>query len=232
MHPPAGRNVTLQRAALRVASAKYPPDPFRRRKSDDATNSYVGRPSISETVATLIVKRKIRKTDRILDVGCGRGKDLITLATWKFRDLHGLDFNQADIDIAKAEELRHLEKRQIDWKVGTLGHLRDYDAGEMDVVLDTLTLCNIRPKHHARYFRAIARIMRPGGLLVIQYRNAAPWTECPSRFELIDRWKIGFAEGEDGLLDRIGAAEVILLRRTVTPKSASRPAKPRKGARS
>jgi SAM-dependent methyltransferase len=146
---------------------------------------YAGRPGISPALAYLIAAGLVRRHQRILDVGCGTGTDLLLLATWGFRHLDGVDPNAGAIATARRRAARrrlgrrvrfhHVAAEDVD------GH---FAARTFDVVLHTLVANNLG-RATSRHFEMIARVLKPDGLLVLHERvvarseNSAPGRVAP-----------------------------------------------------
>ena len=132
---------------------------------------YPGRPGLPPAVAVLVGRGEIRKDHLILDVGCGTGTDCLTLAKWGFRRVVGVDVDAGAIRVARARATRTGLNRRVRFFVGGPEDLpADLKAGHVDVVLHTLVANNLDAKSHPHY-GAIARAMRPSGLLVISART-------------------------------------------------------------
>lgn len=188
-----------------MAHVKYVRDPFSEAVVDDPSLAWIGRPAVSHVLAELVASGELTRRHRILDIGCGRGEDLVALATWGFRKLHGLDYNRAELRAARAKERRALKRSVIEWRAGTLAALSHHPAKRFDLVLDVFLLSNLRGKDHARYFEEIARVLKPGARLLIHFKTGG--TGAPGRgmprppralFETRRRYRTGMAEGDDG----------------------------------
>jgi len=132
---------------------------------------YDGRPGISPALAILIAGGHVRKNHVILDVGCGTGTDCILLARWGFRRVVGIDPDAEAIRIARARATRQHLARRVQFLVGTPEDLGVELAGlRADVVLHTLVGNNLDADYYAHY-RAVARAMKPKGLLVACIRT-------------------------------------------------------------
>jgi ubiquinone/menaquinone biosynthesis C-methylase UbiE len=142
--------------------------------------TYFGRPSISPVIAGLFSAGLIKRGHAILDAGCGTGTDCLTLASWGVRRVVGLDERSDDLERAHKRLLRLSRERgefadRVEWHFGSVTEEHVcFDDGSFDVVLDSLLFNNLTPRASAAYLKQSARIMKPGGLLVIQYRSDDP----------------------------------------------------------
>jgi ubiquinone biosynthesis O-methyltransferase len=98
---------------------------------------------------------------RVLDVGCGDGKFALEL-TKRGAVVTGIDASAAMIDAAKRRAAQH--NVDITFRVGTAEQL-PFSAERFDVVTAITILCFVDDA--APVFREIARVLRPGGRLVI-----------------------------------------------------------------
>jgi SAM-dependent methyltransferase len=98
----------------------------------------------------------------ILDVGCGAGGHLVRLLGHgaDAQRLHGVDLSEPRVALAR-RRLPAADLQVVDGR-----HL-PYPAGAMDVVLQFTTLSSIvAPADRAAVAREMARVTRPGGLIV------------------------------------------------------------------
>ena len=169
---------------------------------------YEGRPGLSPAIAALIARGDIAKDDVILDVGCGKGTDCLLLARWGFKRVVGVDPDAGAIRIARSRATRLRLGRRVRFIAGDVEDLPpDLAHKGVDVVLHTLVGNNLESEHHA-HFAAIARALRPKGMLVMSIRtfrheeNAKPGAVPPvpgmrRYFELTPSFSSHLAEHGD-----------------------------------
>jgi ubiquinone biosynthesis O-methyltransferase len=106
---------------------------------------------------------------RVLDVGCGDGELAIELRT-RSATVIGVDASAAMIDAAKVRAKEH--KADIAFRTATAEDL-PFLAEQFDVVTAITILCFIDDA--APVLREIARVLRPGGRLVIGELGKWSW---------------------------------------------------------
>jgi ubiquinone biosynthesis O-methyltransferase len=119
-----------------------------------ATTERLERQLILELVGDVSAKR-------VLDVGCGDGEFAVELAK-RGAIVTGIDASTAMIDAAKARAKQH--DAGVVFRVAMAEHL-PFPAEQFDVVTAITILCFVEDA--APVFREIARVLRPGGRLVI-----------------------------------------------------------------
>jgi SAM-dependent methyltransferase len=154
--------------------------------------AYAGRPGLSPAVAALVALGRIRRRDRILDVGCGKGTDALTLAAWGFIRIVGVDPDARAIATARARATRLGLRGSARFEaLPTEGLTERFGPRRFDVVLHTLVANNLRDGLD-EHFRSVAAVMRRDGLLVLHERlnwrdeNAAPGTVAP--LDAVRKW--------------------------------------------
>ncbi len=96
---------------------------------------------------------------RILDLGCGEGRDSVFFAAQGF-DVVGVDISRAGI--AKAECLAEARRVQVCWLVGDMARL-DY-PGPFDLVYSCGTLHYVPRRRRARLITRLQALTNPGGV--------------------------------------------------------------------
>lgn len=157
---------------------------------------YPGRPGLPGAVAALVADGRIRRDHRILDVGCGTGTDALLLARWGFRKVEGVDPDAGAVAIARRRATRLGVSKRLRFQQASAETLDEtFPPGSFDVVLHTLVANNLG-RGKERHFRGLARILRPGGLLVLHERvlareeNARP-DRVPPLAALRRHFKVG-----------------------------------------
>lgn len=138
------------------------------------SESYPGRPGVSPVVAALFAAGVIQRHHRILDVGCGRGTDVVGLARWGVKYIAGLDLKRRDLRQAEAKAARHRVTARTDFHLGSITDQHEcFDRGEFDIVIDSLCWNNLDAADTLPYLRELHRVLATGGALVVQARWSA-----------------------------------------------------------
>lgn len=82
------------------------------------------KPSTISNLKSLLDKSCITEADKVLDIGCGKGKVMYVLSQYRFSAIHGFDLSQALVKIANEnfERLKVSDKCFAFW-----GDAMDYD---------------------------------------------------------------------------------------------------------
>ncbi len=100
----------------------------------------------------------------VLDFGCGVGRLSNALAT------HFDEVVAVDVAPAMVERGRELDRSggRIRWVLNTDPDLRAHADGSVDVAYSSLVLQHLPPDLATGYLREMVRVLRPGGLAVVQ----------------------------------------------------------------
>ncbi len=131
------------------------------------------------------------KPCRILVPGCGRGHEVIELASRGF-DVTALDFAKAPVD----ELTRQLSERSLTANVVQADVLEFTTEQKFDAVYEQTCLCAIAPQHRETYEQRLAENLRDGGQLFALFMqsdkpNGPPFhCDISAMHELFDssRW--------------------------------------------
>lgn len=96
---------------------------------------------------------------RVLDLGCGEGRDSVFFAAQEF-EVVGVDVSRAGI--AKARRLADTRGVRIRWLVGDMTHLAY--RGPFDLTYSCGAIHYVRRQKRARLFSRLQSLTRPGGL--------------------------------------------------------------------
>lgn len=107
------------------------------------------------------------RPSRALDLGCGAGDDAVLLARQGI-DATGVDLSEMALDRARQLALQH--GVHVEWLLADVLDL-PLEDGSMDLVLDHGCLHHVAASDQPRYAAEVARVLRPGGLLLIRERN-------------------------------------------------------------
>ncbi|KAF5287053.1 hypothetical protein FQR65_LT12354 [Abscondita terminalis] len=144
---------------------------------------------IAERVACW-VEGKVAKDKKIVDVGCGNGMLLIQLSRMGFTNLHGVDYSNDAIVLAKDISAHY--STSIDFSVANI--LEGLRLQDVDVVLDkgtydAISMTTTARENREAYINNVHECLNANGLLVITSCN---WTKeelinhfC-TRFDLYD----------------------------------------------
>ncbi|MDH6118609.1 class I SAM-dependent methyltransferase [Kitasatospora sp. GAS204B] len=119
--------------------------------------------SVSPALQELVINGTLAHGSRVVDLACGPGVHAIFLAK------HGLKVTGIDRSttaLAKARELAGFYAADVDFVEGDILDVPLPD-GCADVVHDSFVFHNVRPEARAAYLDEAARLLAPGGLMVI-----------------------------------------------------------------
>jgi SAM-dependent methyltransferase len=107
----------------------------------------------------------IQKDFTILDVGCGGGQTIATLATLAVAGkVYGVDYSSASIAVARKTNARLIEQSRVDIRIGSVSKL-PFDANMFDVI--TAIETHYYWPDLATDLKEILRVLKLGGSLVI-----------------------------------------------------------------
>src|SRR5436190_10053961 len=139
----------------------------------------------------------------ILDVGCGGGQTIATLAALAvLGKVYGVDYSSASIAVARKTNARLIEQGRVDIRLGSVSKLA-FDGNTFDVV--TAIETHYYWPDLATDLKEILRVLKPGGSLVIvaeAYRGRRlDWLYRPAMRLLQATSYLTVAEHEQFLVD-------------------------------
>ncbi len=146
---------------------------------------------------------EVRRGDRVLDAGCGVGGTSMWLAETMDAEVVGITPVQGQVERAN----RYAAERQLgDRATFRRGdyHRTDFDDASFDVVWAQESLCHSHDK--ALFAKETARVLRPGGRLVIAEYLRFSRPLPPNDERLIHRWLSGWAIPDIETRDELVAA--------------------------
>jgi 2-polyprenyl-3-methyl-5-hydroxy-6-metoxy-1,4-benzoquinol methylase len=114
-----------------------------------------------------IIPLQILKEKAILDVGCGPGRLLATLANQGCNNLTGLDFSSIAIHQAESSLLSINTPRKISLIKGSVADANLFPSGNFDVVYMLDVVEHLPPDVLAQAFKNLRLWLRPGGCIVV-----------------------------------------------------------------
>ncbi|XP_075997811.1 EEF1A lysine methyltransferase 2 isoform X2 [Genypterus blacodes] len=134
-------------------------------------------------------KAEIPENASILDIGTGNGVFLVELSKQGFKNLTGIDYSPASVQLARsilqAEDLTDVTVKEVDFLNGC-GELKDFDVCVDKGTFDAISLNPDGTKAaQTHYVQALKDVLKDKGLFVITSCN---WT----KEQLLHRFSEGF----------------------------------------
>lgn len=110
---------------------------------------------------------RVGSTDTVLDIGCGTGRFTMPLAE------HAAHVTGYDLSEQMLDQARHKVSAaglKADFRQGDMASM-PFESGHFDVVVSMLALMHVPTGDRASVFAEAARVLKPGGRLVIGVKN-------------------------------------------------------------
>ena len=103
---------------------------------------------------------------RILDIGCGYGRNLLALKQMGYENTQGIDISEEQVDYAQ----KHLGLSNVELG-DAVAMLESAQQAEYDVILLLDVLEHLELDYSIKLLKAIRVALKPGGIFVIQVPN-------------------------------------------------------------
>lgn len=114
------------------------------------------------------VARMLKKTDRVLEVGCGSGLGATFLSQ------HCAHVTGIDVKVGEVEDARRLSRRRnVEFRVADL--FKAEDLGLYDAVVNLDVIEHMQPAQGRKFVQAMARRVKPTGMLALGSPSLYSW---------------------------------------------------------
>lgn len=135
----------------------------------------------------LIELRPYPRAKKVLDIGCGEGKDAVYMATQGYSVTA---FDIAGSGIAKAARLARERGVEIDARVDDINAFQE--SGAYDIVYSTGTLQYLKDGNKAGFFEKVRGLTKIGGIAFFNVFVEKPFLELPPDWDIGEKmWKPG-----------------------------------------
>lgn len=131
---------------------------------DPAEFLATGREEVDRAMSQLATLTDLDQIHTVLDFGCGAGR-LTQALTAYATDVTGLDVSPSMLDVAR--RLDETDGR-CSFVHNTLDDLSLFESAKFDLVYSSLVLQHLPPESARAYLHEFARVVRPGGSIVVQ----------------------------------------------------------------
>ena len=130
------------------------------------------------------IRDKVDNDSKILELGCGIGRNLSFLQKKGLKNLFGIDINQEAITLS-IETYSNLVPLKNNLVCSSLEQgLKNYEDRDFNLVFSLCTLMHIHPKVEQKVFDEISRITN-NYLLTIEMENSLHHTHFPRDYEKV-----------------------------------------------
>ncbi len=124
----------------------------------------------------------------LVDIGCGGGIYTLALAEMGAAQVTGVDFSREEI--LAAQEM-HQDVSNVTFTVGDAFHT-GLASGQYDIVLERALIHHFKQEDLPRCFIEASRILKPGGMLIVQNRTPEdcmlPGSETHVRYYIVSQY--------------------------------------------
>jgi ubiquinone/menaquinone biosynthesis C-methylase UbiE len=139
-----------------------------------------------EDIPKIVNLFKKKGVKRVLDLGCGSGRQVVYLAKHGF-DVYGIDIAKEGIKIAR-NWLKE-ENLKVNLKVGDIYKKLPYQNNFFDAIISTQTLHHNKIEKIRKAIKEVERVLKPRGLIFITMRRALRVKGWKKNKIVIHKWK-------------------------------------------
>lgn len=156
--------------------------------TDETTRSHTD--ALKNVNRVLADRVRITPGERVLDAGCGVGGSSLWLATEREVEAVGITLASRQVEMARSNARRRGLTERVQFEVADFTATPFPDAS-FDVVWAVESLCHAPDK--AAFYREAARLLRPGGRVVVADFVRAARPVDPQGEQLLREWLAGWA---------------------------------------
>lgn len=135
-----------------------------------------GEREVAEVLDVVATHDRPRERGRALDFGCGVGRLTRALGE-RFAEVTGVDISE--VMIGRAREL-HADRPNVTFVLNAAADLAVFESGTFDFVCTSYVLQHMPERKDAlRFVAEFIRVLRPGGIAVVQMPAKIPWRARP-----------------------------------------------------
>ncbi|XP_018575947.1 EEF1A lysine methyltransferase 2 [Anoplophora glabripennis] len=151
----------------------------------DPGEIWFGDDIVNRIIQWMEMSELVKKDSKLLDIGCGNGMFVVELANEGFTNLHGVDYSEKAVELAKA--IANKQNLNIHFSTqNILDGLRDkFDIIHDKGTYDAISLSENALENRNVYINNVYDSLNNNGLFIITSCN---WTES----ELIQQFKMKF----------------------------------------
>jgi SAM-dependent methyltransferase len=147
--------------------------------AEDYDAFYANRGWWAETeLAEILPRFQLRTTDRIADIGCGTGR-LLPLLISQAAHVYACDLSENSIAIVQAKCQRAPWGNKVTPIVASMTDRLDIPAGSLDAIFNMQAYMCVPAEGRREALREAARLLKPGGRLLIQVYAYPTWILDP-----------------------------------------------------
>jgi 2-polyprenyl-3-methyl-5-hydroxy-6-metoxy-1,4-benzoquinol methylase len=139
-----------------------------------------GEKNIAKILSRVDAAGVILEQNKALDFGCGMGRLTSALAN-RFKQTWGTDISQTMIDMANST----VGSASCEFEVLTEPGLTSFESNQFDFVISLLVLQHVEPAQQSMSVKELLRVLKPGGVLVVQVPHAPAWSLLGTRLRIM-----------------------------------------------